>query len=332
VNGAALVAINCDLAAPATDDGTLTGLDISDVAEIASGKPVLVLFRDVHVLLHVFGSRTELDSGRIVQLRPLVLSPLHELVEDDAGDRPVRHSISRISRRDVDVLVATGVLSDVRQIVDGLDHLTRPTVLDALDHRKTLTRPFFETVEALTRRYRLAGLVILASDNEDIVVELATGGIFRLLEADVMVGIRGVPVQSRGNRAARNACPDHVSAIRGLLAVNDQPVVDRSVGADDHIVGADNVSAACRNARRLAVYYFLGVHARIDLSAVAKDGASEPLEILERMESCLARKPQRRTTVPEAERNPVDDLRVVDSRAVRSLELSLEILALAVAA
>src|SRR6185312_15805022 len=97
-----------------------------------------------------------------------------ELVEDDAGDRPVRHPISRISRRDVDVLVATGVLSDVRQIVDGLDHLTRPAVLDALDHRETLTRPFLETVEALTRRYRLAGLMILAPDNEDIVVELAT--------------------------------------------------------------------------------------------------------------------------------------------------------------
>jgi len=50
------------------------------------------------------------------------------------------------------------------------------------------------------------------------------------------------------------------------------------------------------------------------------------------MKGCLAREAKRRPAVPEAERNAIDDLGVVDSGAMRCFELSLELLSLGVAA
>src|ERR1700737_5575585 len=50
------------------------------------------------------------------------------------------------------------------------------------------------------------------------------------------------------------------------------------------------------------------------------------------MKGCLARKAKRGPAVPEAERNAIDQLGVVDSGEMRCLELSLEILSLFIGA
>ena len=86
------------------------------------------------------------------------------------------------------------------------------------------------------------------------------------------------------------------------------------------------------DARGLAVHDLLGVHARVDLASIAQDRAGETFQILERVKSCLPRKPKRWTAVPETEGNPIDQLCIVDSSTVSGLELAFELLALGVAA
>src|ERR1700694_5472154 len=114
--------------------------------------------------------------------------------------------------------------------------------------------------------------------------------------------------------------------------MDDQPVVHGSVGADDDIVGADHVPLARRNTRRLTVHDFLGVNAGINLSSVAENRACQPFQVLERMKCRLAGEAKRRAAVPEAEWDAIDQLGVADSGAMRCLELSLELLSLAIAA
>ena len=63
---------------------------------VASGparEPILVLLGDIDVFLQEFLGRAKLDAGRVVEFSPLVLASLHQLVENDSGNRSVRHSI-----------------------------------------------------------------------------------------------------------------------------------------------------------------------------------------------------------------------------------------------
>jgi len=94
VNVAALVTVDRDFPSATADDRAFTGLDAFDIVDVASREPILVLLGDVDVFLHVLGSRPELDAPGIVEPGPLVLATLHQLVEDDAGDGAMRHSIS----------------------------------------------------------------------------------------------------------------------------------------------------------------------------------------------------------------------------------------------
>src|SRR5450759_796853 len=131
VEVAALIAICGDLAATAAHHRSFARPNGGKISDIAGREVILVLFGDVHVFLHVFRSHAKLDAGGIVELCPLVLSSLYQLVEDDAGDGSVSHSVSGVACGDVDVLVTTRILADVRHVVDRLHHLSRPSVLHA---------------------------------------------------------------------------------------------------------------------------------------------------------------------------------------------------------
>jgi len=124
VDFAALITIDGNLPASAAHHCSFARFDVGDIAGITGGEPILVLLRDVCVLFQVLRSCAQSDPRRIVELCPLMLSALNELVQNDAGDRSVSHAVSRITRRNVDVLVATGILADIRHIVDRLHHLT----------------------------------------------------------------------------------------------------------------------------------------------------------------------------------------------------------------
>src|SRR5688500_14064807 len=135
-----------------------------------------------------------------------------------------------------------------------------------------------------------------------------------------------------GYGSLRHARADDVSPVSGLLAVDDQPVIDRSVGANDDVVGADDVAIARRDPGGYSIHDLFSVHTGVDFSAVAENRASETFQVLERMEGCLSRKSQRDAGIPEIQRRALDDLGVGESGAVTRLELALEILPLAVAA
>jgi len=114
--------------------------------------------------------------------------------------------------------------------------------------------------------------------------------------------------------------------------VDDEPVVDRCVGADDDVVGADHVSIARGYPRGNAVHDFFGVHARINLSAIAENRAREALQIFERMEGRLAREAQRDARIPEVERRTLDELGIAEPGAMGGFELALEILTFCISA
>ena len=256
-----------------------------------------------------------------------MLAPLHQLVEDDAGNGAVGHSVSGITRCNPDVLIRAGILSDVRHKVYRLYDLARPAVLDLLQHWETLASPLLEAYESLFGVQRLTGLVIFAADDEHLVIQLVSEPVFAGLDADVMVGIGRVPVEAMRHGAFWNSPSDDVGAIGSLLAVDDEPVVHRSIGTDDNVVGADYVATSGRDLSRLAVFDFLGVHAGVNAAAIAEDRARKALQVLQWVEGCLARKAKGRSTVPERERDSIDELRVGDARAMRGVELTLEILA-----
>jgi len=263
-----------------------------------------------------------------------MLSALDELIEDDPGDRAVRHSVSRVPGSDVNVLIGAGILADVGEIIDGLDYLARPPVVDALDHWKPLARPFLEAAERLLVivGIGLAGFVVLAADDEDLVVRFLTRRILGLVDPDVVIRIGRIPVESARNGIFRNARADDVRSIRGLLGVDDQPVIDGCICADDDVVGVDHVPFAGRDPGGDAVHDFFGVDAGIDLSAVAENRAGQTLEVLERMKRRLPWKPQGDSRVPEIEWSALDDFGVREAGAVCRLELALELLSLGLAA
>src|SRR6266576_6224253 len=101
------------------------------------------------------------------------------------------------------------------------------------------------------------------------------------------------------HRSLRNARADDIGAVRGLLAVDNEPVVDRSIGANDDIIGVDDTPVARCHLCRLTIFNFLRVHSGVDLSPIAKNRASKPLQILERVKSGLSRKAKRGSAVPE---------------------------------
>src|ERR1043166_5846160 len=116
VNSAAIVAIDGDLSTAATHDCSLAGLDRSDVVELAFREVVLELLGNIDVFSDILGSSAKLDARWIIKSGPLVLATLDELIENDAGDGAVGHTISRVASRDPDVLIAAGIFSDVGHV------------------------------------------------------------------------------------------------------------------------------------------------------------------------------------------------------------------------
>ena len=101
---------------------------------------------------------------------------------------------------------------------------------------EVLAHPGFEPREARLGILRLAGLVVLAADDQDVhglVVVSAQLAVGRPLEPDVVVRILGVPVERVGDRAGGDAGADRIGMIRRLFGMNRDEIVERRVGRDD---------------------------------------------------------------------------------------------------
>src|SRR5215210_3260508 len=271
MNAAGIIAVDRDLSSSGAKHCSLAGLDLLEVAGVARGEPVLVLFADVQVLLQIFRRSAELDARRIVELGPLVLATLDQLVEDNAGNRAVCHSVPGVSGRDVDMLIAARISPDVGHVVDWLHHLTRPPILHGLDHWKALAGPLFEALETLFSICCLTRFVVLATDDQDVVIELTSSAVLTLLYSDVVIGIRRIPIECMRYGPLWNPRTDDVRPICRLLAVDDEPVIDWGICAHHHVVGADYVTLARRHLCRLAIFDLFGMHASVDFAAVTKN-------------------------------------------------------------
>src|SRR5213075_3055296 len=109
---------------------------------------------------------------------PLVPAPLHQLVEYDAGDGAVGHAVAGVTSSNPDGLIGTGIFSDVGHVVTGLHYLASPSIVDALEHRKALTRPLLQVDEPFVGVFGPTGLMVFAADDQHLVIELASGLVF----------------------------------------------------------------------------------------------------------------------------------------------------------
>ena len=103
-----------------------------------------------------------------------------------------------------------------------------------------------------------------------------------------MIGIGEVPVERVRDGALRNAADDHVGQVRRLLRVDDDALVDRDVGGEDHRARGHGGVARSRHLRGAPRRPVLRARGGIDLASEAFDLVDEPGQILERMERGLA--------------------------------------------
>ena len=164
----------------------------------------------------------------------------------------------------------------------------------------------------------LAALVILAADDQQIIL-----GVDPRHEPDVMIRIAGVPVQRQRHGATRHRRADHIGHVGRLLRMDDDAIVHRHVGRHDDAAGADRAGRRL-HARALAALDALRVGAGVNTPAGPLNRLGKAAEVLQRMELCLARKPQARTGV-ETERRPPDLDDIVEAGAMRGLELAIQI-------
>src|SRR5947207_15985031 len=69
---------------------------------------------------------------------------------------------------DENVVSIAWIAADEGEAVNRLHHLAGPAILNSLDHWETISRPLLELTPALRAIMLLAGLVILAANDQDI--------------------------------------------------------------------------------------------------------------------------------------------------------------------
>ena len=84
-----------------------------------------------------------------------------------------------------------------------------------VDSRDYLRQRLFEPFVTGVRVVGLAGLVILAAEDDEVVVRMR-------VDPQVVIGIRGVPEQSIGHLALRRAPGDDVGGIESQLRLKER--------------------------------------------------------------------------------------------------------------
>ena len=174
--------------------------------------------------------------------------------------------------------------------------------------------------------------MIFTADDEDILKLCRVDSRVDFVKADIVIWIGSIPIKSTRDRSAWNTCTDDVGSISCLFRVQDDPVVDWTVSRNDDVIGRYDTTVTCGYLARLTVDDLISVCVREDLSAIANDCTSETVQILERMELSLSGETKCRASVPELRRCSVNQLDFVKTSAMRSIELALKLVRLAVAA
>src|SRR6201999_4005980 len=124
----------------------------------------------------------------------------------DAADRAMRHSHSRVSRDLVNIRLVVRKAPDECKAVVSFETLSRPLIDHFFSRRKTFCRPPPKSFKTLFTIVLLPGAVIFATDDQDVM-----GGFF--LDTNIVIRITGIPKQYFLHRALRRP---HSNRIRSV--------------------------------------------------------------------------------------------------------------------
>src|ERR1700682_1371788 len=90
------------------------------------------------------------------------------------------------------------------------------------------------------------------------------------LEANVVIGIGSVPIESFRYRTMRDARTHDGRQIGCLLGMNGEEIIDGRVRRHNYGCGSDNWAAACLNASAFTAFNLTGMCARVDEPLVTR--------------------------------------------------------------
>src|SRR5688500_2214347 len=123
----------------------------------------------------------------------------------------MRHAVSGVAGCDEHVIAIHWIAADERQAVHRFHHFTRPAILDAFDHRKSMTRPALQRAKATAGIVFLSRLMIFTTNNQHVV---SLGSLSDSFNANVVVRIRRVPIKTTSNLTTGNTNSDYIGLIR----------------------------------------------------------------------------------------------------------------------
>src|SRR5207244_13053933 len=131
---------------------------------------VRVLSGHVQILLSELRQSPQCLAGWIVQSFPFVLSSDDQVSEQNSRDCSMRHAVAGITGSDKNISFVQRISADKGQTIYRLNYLSRPLKLDLFDDRKASSGPSFKRRESLVGAIGLAGFVILAPDDQDVML------------------------------------------------------------------------------------------------------------------------------------------------------------------
>ena len=197
VEPALLVTVGRDFGETLADDRAMSRLELIHGFELARRNIFGEILHRGHVL------RDEvLDGGRglargVVKLFPGAAAVHDKRGDEEAGHHAVGHALTGIAGRHVHILAA-GVAPDKTGVVDRVQDLARPAMGFAADGRHKSTYPGFQTFEPRPGVIDLAGLMVGAAYDQVV------GRAGARLEADVMINVERIPIETIEHFAARD--------------------------------------------------------------------------------------------------------------------------------
>src|SRR6476619_6891836 len=173
----------------------------------------------------------------------------------------MRHTHTRIAGGDVNIGRITGIPTNESQPIDRFQDLSRPAVVDLLDHREPYPGPLFQALIAIVAIVRLTSFVIFTPDDQNILAV----GCCSLLDSDVVVRVRLIPVQGGGHSILWHPRSNDIGGIGGLFRVYHEHVVDGDVRGHENRMSRDGVPGSGFNVRWGPALYVLDVAVCEDL-------------------------------------------------------------------
>jgi hypothetical protein len=184
---------DCDLVETVAHDPALTRFQFVRGIDLGRHQVFGEVFDSSDILADEIHCRGHGCAGRVVDIRPLTAAVNDNILQQNAGQRAVRHALPGVAGRDQNALV-TGINANEAAIIDRVHHLPGPARDLLADLWHALRDPGCERLETDGAVIGFTTLVVFATNDE--VFGRSRAG----LQADVVIRIGHVPVESVGER------------------------------------------------------------------------------------------------------------------------------------